>query len=1049
MVAHHGTISDPEPWQTQLVSKRVLVAIALAGVVGLELQTSWLQSKIFAAAARRITYSVEPGPSPSIRYPRAAPYDQRLGYAKLPEFLPRLNDAGFDIQAQARSSEFLIKLMEWGIFPIYREKSQAGLHIFDRSGQPLFSRPYPVRTYERFDDIPPLVWKTLLFIEDRELVAAESPYRNPAVEWDRLANAVFDLSINAVDSEHPISGGSTLATQLEKIRHSPGGRTSSVAEKLRQMLAASLRAYQDGVETVESRKRIVRDFVNSMPLAAIGGYGEVTGIGDGLWAWFGADFDTANQLLSDSESTARAPIAQGQAYRRVVALLLAVNRPSYYLRSGQADLEDRTDSYLHLLAEANIISPYLRDSALLERLDFRNRAPLLPGKSAVERKAIDSVRADLLWLLGLDHLYDLDRLDLKVTTTLDNSLQRGVSEELTKLQDPQHAAEAGLVGRQLLGPEDPEGVVYSFTLYERSEGTNVLRVQADNFDQPLNINQGTKLELGSTAKLRTLATYLEIVAKLHERLFPLSPEELTRFSVWSGDSLTRWTVEHLSSAEDRSLPAMLEVAMNRPYSASPAERFFTGAGLHRFNNFDAKDNRRVMPLREGFRRSVNLVFIRLMRDIVNYYKFRVTGASPEVLEDVNHPQRKDYLQRFADFEGRDYLSRFYHTHSGRTTLRALEVLAESIRATPLRLAVIHRSVLPAATLEEFAEYLRSSLPDSSPSPGLIADLYESYAPGNFSLSDRGYLSRIHPLELWVGAYLARHPEAKLSEVFAVSEKERQEVYTWLFRTRNKRAQNTRIRIAMENDAFREIHKSWRRQGYPFGSLVPSYASAIGSSGDRPTALAELVGIILNDGLRYPSVRVRELQFADGTPIETLLGRRPSAGVRALPSAVAAALKHELIGVVEHGTGRRASGAVVFEDGSTLAVGGKTGTGDNCFKTFSDAGYVIGSRAINRTATFVFLIGDRFFGTITAYVPGPESANYRFTSALPVQIFKHLLPMMGPLLQSAPTEDLVPPAETHPGHPADLCTKATRDVEHGRGETPASVFAFRFQAAIGV
>jgi membrane peptidoglycan carboxypeptidase len=54
--------------------------------------------------------------------------------------------------------------------------------------------------------------------------------------------------------------------------------------------------------------------------------------------------------------------------------------------------------------------------------------------------------------------------------------------------------------------------VYSFTLYEHSSGVNLLRVQADNLNQPLNINPGTKLELGSTPKLRTLITYLEIIA---------------------------------------------------------------------------------------------------------------------------------------------------------------------------------------------------------------------------------------------------------------------------------------------------------------------------------------------------------------------------------------------------------------------------------------------------------------------------------------------------------------------------------------------------------
>jgi hypothetical protein len=35
-----------------------------------------------------------------------------------------------------------------------------------------------------------------------------------------------------------------------------------------------------------------------------------------------------------------------------------------------------------------------------------------------------------------------------------------------------------------------------------------VRVQTDSTDQPFDINEGSKLELGSTAKLRVLTTYL-------------------------------------------------------------------------------------------------------------------------------------------------------------------------------------------------------------------------------------------------------------------------------------------------------------------------------------------------------------------------------------------------------------------------------------------------------------------------------------------------------------------------------------------------------------
>ncbi|WP_143746434.1 hypothetical protein, partial [Caballeronia catudaia] len=52
--------------------------------------------------------------------------------------------------------------------------------------------------------------------------------------------------------------------------------------------------------------------------------------------------------------------------------------------------------------------------------------------------------------------------------------------------------------------------------------------------------------------------------------------------------------------------------------------------------------------------------------------------------------------------------------------------------------------------------------------------------------------------------------------------------------------------------------------------------------------------------------------------------------------------------------------------------------------------------VNRSATFVFVIGERFFGTLTAYVREPYAARYDFTSALAVQMLKSLGPELQPL-----------------------------------------------------
>jgi hypothetical protein len=113
--------------------------------------------------------------------------------------------------------------------------------------------------------------------------------------------------------------------------------------------------------------------------------------------------------------------------------------------------------------------------------------------------------------------------------------------------------------------------------------------------------------------------------------------------------------------------------------------------------------------------------------------------------------------------------------------------------------------------------------------------------------------------------------------------------------------------------------------------------------------------------------------------------------------VAATLKNALIDVVEKGTARRLHGSFTLQDKTKLAIGGKTGTGDNRIEVFGAGGQLIRSKAVSRTATFVFFIGERYFGVITAYVPGQSAQNYNFTSALPVQILKNLAPELNPYL----------------------------------------------------
>lgn len=974
--------------------------IALALLVVSETQSSTLQARYFSGVAAEVKFWLEPGTSASIRYPGKGPYDHRLGYSELPGFLARLQARGYQVEKQARHSHALRELVERGYFPPYPEKSQAGLTVLDCRGEPLFVSNHPRHVYADFSAIPPVVVNTLLFIENRELLEQDHPKRNPAVEWGRFTKAIFEQSIKIIDSDYDAPGGSTLATQIEKYRHSPGGITASIQEKFRQMMSASLRAYATGPDTTARRRQIAVDYLNTVPLAAAPAYGEVNGLGDGLHAWYAADFDEVNALLKRTPRPDDSMLReQARAYRQVLSLLIAHRRPSHFLGPGRPQLATLTDSHLRLLTGAGLISPTLRDAALQVSLSFRDEAALPAPTEVRSWKAANAIRTRLLALLQVPRLYDVDRLDVAASSTFDARLQDEVTATLQRLGEPEYAREMKLREARLLGNADPGKVLYSFTLYERGTDANYVRVQTDNFNQPFDINEGTKLELGSTAKLRALATYLEVLAALHETYAGLTREELRKVPVGRRDRLTRWVIDHLANSADRDLAAMLEAAMERRYSASPAEQFYTAGGVHTFANFRREEDGRVPTVREAIRDSTNLVFIRMMRDIVDHYMYREPDSPARVLEDPAHPRRADYLARFADHEGREFVRRYYRKYRGMAPEQALETLLQGIRPTPQRLAVILRTVEPQASVAAFADLMRSHLPASKLSDKELASLYERYGPERYSLGDRGYLARVHPLELWLVAYLRKNSKAELMQTLADSRAERQDVYAWLFKTHQKNAQDIRIRSLLEMEAFVEIHRNWRRLGYPFDSLVPSLATSIGVSGDRPAALAELIGIIVNGGVRNPTVRMEGLHFAAGTPYETRLARTASPGEQVMKPEVAATLRGALAGVVEAGTARRLRGAFDLPGKPQVTVGGKTGTGDNRHNVYGSGGKLLESRAVNRTATFVFFAGERHFGVITAYVPGALADSYDFTSGLPVQIVKVMAPQLAPYIHS--------------------------------------------------
>ena len=281
-----------------IVAVLLIIGFVIAKLVREEVQTSKYQARYLSAISEQLSFKLAPGPSSSIRYPEYGPYDERLGYTLLPEVIKRLENSGFSITSQAAFSPMMNELADYGLFNIYHEKTQAGLRISDKSDQVVFNAVYPAYGYPNFKAIPPVVLNTLLFIENRELLKEEYVTVNPAIEWDRFGFAGLQLMANKLGVTSSVPGGSTLATQLEKYRHSKGGYTNSIVDKFRQMGTASVRAYMMGPDTREMRQEIALSYLNTMPLAATPKIGEIHGLGDGLSAWFGADFAEVNKLLS-------------------------------------------------------------------------------------------------------------------------------------------------------------------------------------------------------------------------------------------------------------------------------------------------------------------------------------------------------------------------------------------------------------------------------------------------------------------------------------------------------------------------------------------------------------------------------------------------------------------------------------------------------------------------------------------------------------------------------------------------------------------------------
>jgi len=82
------------------------------------------------------------------------------------------------------------------------------------------------------------------------------------------------------------------------------------------------------------------------------------------------------------------------------------------------------------------------------------------------------------------------------------------------------------------------------------------------------------------------------------------------------------------------------------------------------------------------------------------------------------------------------------------------MLSKRVFAKPSRFTMLYRSIYPEHDEMALSAFLNAHLTKAAMADEDIYDLYDKYSVEKFDLQDQGYITKIHPLELWLVGYLA-------------------------------------------------------------------------------------------------------------------------------------------------------------------------------------------------------------------------------------------------------------------------------------------------------
>jgi hypothetical protein len=167
--------------------------------------------------------------------------------------------------------------------------------------------------------------------------------------------------------------------------------------------------------------------------------------------------------------------------------------------------------------------------------------------------------------------------------------------------------------------------------------------------------------------------------------------------------------------------------------------------VHSFANFEKSENGKIYTVRDATVHSVNLSYVRLMRDLVRYYQARLPYDTDAILADTNYPMRHRLLQEIADEESRFFLFRAYKSFEKRSTEDVIAQLlgkkAKSDRQISILFYAWHHGADEELLTRWLVKYHGIATPEQT------QRMVKAYGNPSLNLSDYGYLLGIHPVKV--------------------------------------------------------------------------------------------------------------------------------------------------------------------------------------------------------------------------------------------------------------------------------------------------------------